>query len=113
MALPNDSSAAIRLALSAISALLLCPGGGLAQQASVSKPALQAEAALRAGDFERAADLFQQRAKAGDVEAQYRLASLLRSGRGVAQNDVLAFQWMKSAAENGYAKAELNLGKMY
>ena len=68
---------------------------------------------MRAGNFDLAASLLEQRAQSGDVEAQYQLASLYRSGRGVAHDDVAAFQWMKAAAEKGHAKAQFNLAKMY
>ena len=66
-----------------------------------------AESALRAGQFQRAAALFEQQAKAGDAEAQYRLASLYRLGRGVEQDDAAAFRWMKLAAGQGHADAQL------
>src|SRR4249920_2149712 len=113
MAWPDGCFASGSAALLTISALVLGSVAGLAQQGSSGAPALQAESALRAGDFERAADLLEQRAQAGDAEAQYHLASLFRSGRGVAHDDALAFRWMKAAAEKGHAKAQFNLGKMY
>src|SRR6185312_1800004 len=72
-----------------------------------------ADAALRAGAFDRAANLLEQQAKAGDPEAQYKLASLYRLGRGVEQDEAAAFRWMKAAAERGHADAQLNLAKMY
>ena len=65
------------------------------------------------GNFARAAALLEQRAQGGDAEAQYQLASLYRSGRGVAQDDAAAFRWMKAAAEKGHANAQFNLAKMY
>src|SRR5215510_1861037 len=88
---------------------LLAANAGLAQQS----PSAAADAALRTGAFERAANLLEQQAKAGDPEAQYKLASLYRLGRGVEQDEAAAFRWMKSAAERGHAEAQLNLAKMY
>jgi TPR repeat protein len=76
-------------------------------------PTSAADAALRMGAFDRAANLLEQQAKAGDAEAQYKLASLYRLGRGVPQDEAAAFRWMKSAAERGHAEAQLNLAKMY
>src|SRR6516225_1200877 len=69
--------------------------------------------ALLSGRFEQAAALLARRANAGNAEAQYQLASLYRSGRGVPPDEALAFKWMKAAAEHGHAKAEFNLGAMY
>ena len=47
------------------------------------------------------------------VEAQYLLSSFYRSGRGVRQDDALAFKWMKAAAERGHTRAQFNLAIMY
>ena len=74
-------------------------------------PTSAADAALRTGAFDRAANLLEQQAKAGDAEAQYKLASLYRLGRGVPHDEAAAFRWMKSAAERGHAEAQLNLAK--
>ena len=43
--------------------------------------------AVRAGQFDRAAAILRRAAEAGNAEAQYELASLYRSGRGVPQDD--------------------------
>jgi TPR repeat protein len=69
--------------------------------------------AVRTGDFGRAATLLRKLADAGNPEAQYRLASLYRTGRGVPQDDLLAFKWMKAAAEQNHGSAQFNLAKMY
>jgi TPR repeat protein len=99
--------------VSLVMLLLASPHAGLAQQANQSPLSLQADSALRIGNFGHAAELLEQRARAGDLEAQYQLASLYRSGRGVIQDDAAAFFWMKSAAESGHAKAQFNLAKIY
>ena len=91
-------------------AALVSSQPGLAQRSPATSPA---DAALRAGQFDRAATLLEQAAKAGDAEAQYKLASLYRMGRGVEQDEAAAFRWMKSAALQGHADAQLNLAKMY
>src|SRR6516162_8772412 len=69
--------------------------------------------AVRTGEFSRAATLLQKAAESGDAEAQYQLASLYRTGRGVPQDELLAFKWMKAAAEKNHKNAQFNLAKMY
>src|SRR5215472_6297411 len=105
-----------RSAFSSISILVLpvvlAALPSLAQQAP-GTPSSQVDGALRTGNFDRAAALLEERAQTGDVEAQYQLASLYRSGRGVGQDDVAAFRWMKAAAEKGHVRAQFNLAKMY
>ena len=92
---------------------LILPRVVLAQQSPQPAPLSQVESALREGNFSQAAGLLQRRAEAGDPEAQYLLASLYRSGRGVEQDDGAAYRWMKAAAEKGHAKAQFNLARMY
>jgi TPR repeat protein len=69
--------------------------------------------AVRTGDFVRAATLLRKLAEAGNPEAQYRLASQYRTGRGIPQDDLLAFKWMKAAAERNHDRAQFNLAEMY
>src|SRR5215471_13484503 len=69
--------------------------------------------AVRTGDFSRAATVLRKAAESGNAEAQYRLASLYRSGRGVPQDELQAFKWMKAAAEQNHMNAEFNLATMY
>lgn len=70
------------------------------------------KSAVRAGAFEKAASLLEEAARAGNAEAQYQLASLYRSGRGVPQDAAHAFEWMLAAAKAGHPKAQFNVGKM-
>src|SRR5258708_22632448 len=69
--------------------------------------------AVRTGEFGRAAAVLRRSAESGNAEAQYRLASLYRIGRGAPQDDLSAFRWMKAAAEQNHANAQFNLAKMY
>src|SRR6516165_6114960 len=69
--------------------------------------------ALQTGDFHQAAIALERLAKSGNAEAQYQLASFYRAGRGVPQDDALAFKWMKASAEQEHARAQFNLGSMY
>lgn len=51
-------------------------------------------------------------AEAGDAEAQYRLALVLRSGRTEAPDGPeQAVAWLRKAAEQGHAKAKEALGQ--
>ena len=70
-------------------------------------------AALQTGDFRSAAVALERLAKSGNAEAQYQLAALYRAGRGVPQDDALAFNWMKASAEREHVRAQFNLGSMY
>src|SRR5215471_12792308 len=65
--------------------------------------------AVRTGEISRAATLLQKAAEAGDAEAQYRLDSIVRSGCGVPQYELLAFKWMKAAAEKNHMNDEFNI----
>jgi TPR repeat protein len=71
------------------------------------------DSALRTGQYAQAAALLTRMANSGNAEAQYQLASLYRSGRGVRPDETLAFKWMKAAAERGHVKAQFDLGSMY
>lgn len=61
----------------------------------------------------RAAKLFTNAAARGDAEAQYYLGLLYQTGRGVAQDDEAAFNWLLAASEGGYAQAKWELSKAY
>ena len=87
--------------------------GALAQDRSDSAIDSAIATALRTGDFRQTAVFLERMAKVGNAAAQYQLGSLYRSGRGVPQDDALAFQWMKAAAEHGHVRAQFNLGSMY
>ncbi len=84
----------------------------LASEAGASLPAAIDQAA-RVRDYHRVYQLLGPLAKAGDAEAQYRLAGLYRAGRGVSRNPMLAAEWLKRAANQGYARAQHGLGSMY
>ena len=84
-----------------------------AQGAGERRRARLPRSAVRSGSFKQAAELLEQAARSGNAEAQYQLASLYRSGRGVAQDPAQAFKWMAEAAGRGHVKAQFNLGKMY
>jgi len=52
-------------------------------------------------------------ANAGRADAQYTLATMYISGRGVTRNDQLAQQWLQKAAAQSHAPAQNQLGLLY
>lgn len=113
-----DRAALFALAITALFASGWGASGASAQTQQRSAPAEDADSralksAVRTGSIDEAVVLLEQSAKAGDAEAQYKLASLYRSGRGVERDDATAFFWMKEAAGRGHARAQYALGQMY
>ena len=53
------------------------------------------------------------KAEAGDPASQYLLASKYRLGLGIPKDPEKATKWIRRAAENGYAEAEIDLGIMH
>ncbi|MSO97885.1 MAG: sel1 repeat family protein [Rhodospirillaceae bacterium] len=69
-------------------------------------PPITIEAALAAyksADYLHAADLLKPLAEQGDSAAQYHLGLMHRHGRGLPQDDALAANWYRKAAEQGRA----------
>jgi TPR repeat protein len=52
-------------------------------------------------------------AEAGNAQAQYRLALMVRWGRGVAKDPVEAVKWYRHAAEQGHSDSANGLGLQY
>ena len=59
-------------------------------------------AAFEAKQFTRAVRLLSPLAEEGEAEAQYRMAIMLQNGLGMVENPLLAFRYMRSAAEAGH-----------
>jgi TPR repeat protein len=70
------------------------------------------EAAER-GDYTTALKYWRPLAELGHTGAQYILAVLYSTGRGVPQNDAAAVMWYRKAADQGVARAQYNLGLWY
>ena len=51
-----------------------------------------------------------EKAKSGDAEAQFRIASAYDSGRGAPRNGAKAMEWYLMAANNGMAEAQNSVG---
>lgn len=56
-------------------------------------------------DIDKAAQLFEQAASAGDAKAQYAIAIMYRTGVGREQDENQATKWLKAAAAQDYAPA--------
>jgi len=69
--------------------------------------------AAQAGDYAIALAEFETAAEAGLDLAQYNLAILYYTGRGVEQNFEQALRWTLAAAEQGHLNAQNNLGALY
>lgn len=65
-----------------------------------------------AGDYETALREFTQAAEQGLDLAQYNLAILYFTGRGVEQDLGAAYRWTLAAAEQGHVNAQYNLGSL-
>ncbi len=70
-------------------------------------------AAAEQGDYEKAFQIFEPLAEAGNAEAQHNLAILYRGGHGVEKDLGKSQHWFLRAAEQGIAAAQYNLGYMY
>jgi len=69
--------------------------------------------AFRAGDTQRALDLWQPLAEAGEAKAQHAVGMMHEYGRGLARDDVKAIGWYRKAAEQGVAEAQYRLGVLH
>lgn len=69
--------------------------------------------AAQNGEYATALREFQEAADAGLDLAQYNMAVLYFTGRGVAQDYVQALHWSVLAAEQGHVNAQFNLGALY
>lgn len=67
----------------------------------------------RDGKFAAAAPHYRASALNGNVEAQYVLATMYRTGRGLPRDMEQAVQWYGLAADGGYPMAQFTLANMY
>jgi uncharacterized protein len=73
----------------------------------------QAKAAVEAGKFAQAADMYRELAATGDAKAQYNLGLMYARGDGVAENLLDAVKWYRLSAEQGFPEAQYALGVIY
>jgi len=78
--------------------------------ASVADDYSDAQLAVRTRNYQQAYTLLIKLARQGHVDAQYQLAAMYRSGRGIKKNHDKAAYWYRKAAEQGHVKAQYNLG---
>ncbi|MFQ5773238.1 MAG: tetratricopeptide repeat protein [Kiloniellaceae bacterium] len=71
-------------------------------------------AAYEAGDYERAARIWEPLARGGDATAQYSLGKLYETGgMDLPKDDRRAVEWYRLSAAQGISAAQNNLGLMY
>ena len=73
----------------------------------------EGKALYDAKDYAKAIVKLKVAAEKGHKKAQYRLGFCYDKGKGVKENDQLAFQLYSKSAAQGYAKAQYQLGKCY
>lgn len=73
----------------------------------------EGKALYDAKDYTKAVPKLKAAAEKGHKKAQYRLGLCYDKGKGVAENDALAFQWYSKSAAQGYHKAQYQVGKCY
>jgi ankyrin repeat protein len=73
----------------------------------------QAATAIRLRQYQQASELLRPLADQGNPEAQYQLAALYRSGRGVTQDLQEYLRLLKASADGGYGPAQYQLGLAY
>ena len=70
-----------------------------------------AVSAVNNGKDAEAVIIWTQLANTGNTVAKYNLASHYLTGKGVAENEQAANQWLKGATRSGFIQAYLNLNK--
>jgi ankyrin repeat protein len=83
-----------------------------ASSASLAVDLEPARDAVRRHQYERAAELLRSPALAGDPEADFMLAQLLRFGRGLGQDLAEACRLLEQSALEGYIRAAASLASM-
>jgi TPR repeat protein len=73
----------------------------------------QVDAVFSDGLYDEAYSMYQELAKAGDVQAMYKLGAMAADGIGMSANMQEALKWWQEAASNGSKVAQYNLGVLY
>ncbi len=69
--------------------------------------------ALARSDYAAAASEFFPLARQGNASAQYFLGRMYHEGKGVPEDNKIAFRWTRKAAEQGHPEAGSLLGLLY
>ncbi|MFT5486483.1 MAG: hypothetical protein ACI9JL_001377 [Paracoccaceae bacterium] len=97
-----------------LAALVLPPTGARADEHTDKQASEQGGvAAYRAGDYKTALRAFTKLAEAGNANAQFNLAVLYLSGRGVKRDVAKAVDWHRKAARQRLTSAQHGLGVFY
>jgi serine/threonine-protein kinase len=78
-----------------------------------ARPSGDFKTALARKSYAEAFELARPAADGGDRDAQFAVAFLYDSGKGVDRDEEKAAAWYQKAAEQGHPLAQLNLGDMY
>ena len=70
-------------------------------------------AAFESKHFSSAMQYLSPLARAGNAEAQYRVAIMFQNGLGLVANEAQAFAWLQRAAEQNHGLAQHGLGCCY
>lgn len=74
---------------------------------------LEAYAAYKMAQYDRARELWLALAEQGNTTAMINLANLYAQGQGVPRDPAVAADWARKAAERGDPRAQLDLGEAY
>ena len=69
--------------------------------------------AYQAKQYDKAFEIFSRNADKSNPKVLFYLSSMYRTGKGVEQDEYMAFDLCKDAAEEGFAEAQFQLGMMY
>lgn len=93
--------------------LVACAIVALAFAPNISASWEKGDAALAAGDPEKASRFYRRAAKQGVPSAMYSLAVLYLRGEGVEADDEKAIRWLEKAAKAGLPAAQTLLANLY
>jgi len=68
---------------------------------------------VKQGQVVKALPLYLQAAEQGDADAQFQAGMIYAMGKGIAEDDKQAADWLGKAAGQGHRKAQTKLGFMY
>ena len=65
------------------------------------------------GNYQNEANILKKLSHQGDFVAQYNLADMYFTGRGLSKDNEKAFKWLSKSAGYGFAPSQAKLGAMY
>lgn len=79
----------------------------------IAGPFEDGAAANKAGDYQKAIELWLPLAKRGQAKAQFAIGIMYKTGRGVPKDNLEATEWFTRSAEGGDMAAQFELGSDY